>query len=78
MMALAWCLGVFLMLRFGLLAGVAGLFSANFLLSNPLMTDFSAWYASVIVFSLGVVILLAVYGCLISIDRSRFAIGDLD
>ncbi len=78
MMALAWCLVVFLMLRFGLLAGVAGLFSANFLLSNPLMTDFSAWYASVIVFSLGVVILLAGYGCLISIDRSRFAIGDLD
>jgi hypothetical protein len=77
-MAMAWCLVVFLMLRFGLLSGMAGLFTANFFLSTPLTADLSVWYSGAMLFSVSVVLILAGYGFAISIDRKKFAIGDLD
>ena len=77
-MGLVWCLVVFVMLRFGLLAGIAGVFTANFFLSNPLTTDFSAWYSGATAFAAVITLLLAGYGFAVSVDRKRFAIGDLD
>jgi hypothetical protein len=77
-MAMAWCLVVFIMLRFGLLSGMAGLFTANFFLSTPLTTDFSVWYSGATLFSVTVILILAGYGFATSIDKKKFAIGDLD
>ncbi len=54
-------LSLFILIRFGLMPGVVGLF-VNFLLdSSPLTTNFSAWYAGAAIAALAVVLGLAAY-----------------
>jgi serine/threonine-protein kinase len=56
-----WSVYMFLLLRFGLVAGCAMHFSSGLLAFVPLTANFTAWYASSGMFAVGVVLLLA--GC---------------
>jgi len=78
LIAFVWCLIVFLMLRFGLLAGMAGFFTANFILTSPLTTDLSAWYSGATYFTVSTVLLLAGYGFLVSVEKGELLSDDLD
>ena len=69
---------VFLMLRFGLIAGMSGVFVANFLGSSPLTTDLSAWYSGGTFFTIGIIFLIAGYGFFASVERSRLISDELD
>jgi serine/threonine-protein kinase len=71
-LALIWPLIVYVMLRFGLLAGIASMFVSNVLLSNPLSADLSVFFVEAAVFPLVVVAAIAGYGFWISADRSSF------
>lgn len=53
---------VFLIVRFGLVAGIAALLTAHFLTSHPITPQFSAWYAGSGLFNLAVVAAIALYG----------------
>jgi hypothetical protein len=63
--AVSW---IVLLLRFGLLAGIAGLFANDLLESMPLTTDLSSWTAAPTVVTLALLGLLAFAG-------SRSAVG---
>jgi serine/threonine-protein kinase len=52
---------MFLLLRFGLLAAIVGVFFSTLLQSYPATTDFSAWYAWLMLFVIGVAGGLAIY-----------------
>ncbi len=68
-MAVIWCMIVIITIRFGMLAGIASIFSANFVLSSPLTLDPSAFYFNVSLFVLGTILALALYGYLRAADR---------
>jgi len=78
LMAFVWCLIVFLMLRFGMVAGIAGFFTANFLLGSTLTMDLSSWYAGGTIFAVSVVTLIAGYGFLISVEKGKLISDEFD
>jgi serine/threonine-protein kinase len=51
-----------LLLRYGIVPLIVGIFTANCLLNAPLTLDFSAWYASTSIVALLVFLAIAVYG----------------
>ena len=53
---------VLVLMRYGLLALVVGMFLSIFIGSFPLGTNFSAWYAGQIVYTVAVVLVLALFG----------------
>jgi eukaryotic-like serine/threonine-protein kinase len=53
---------VFVLVRYGLLAGVVTLYVVNRLLQFPLTSDFSSWTATPTLWALAVMVALAVYG----------------
>src|SRR5579883_16112 len=53
---------VLVLMRFGLLSLVVGMFLSIFIGSFPLGTNFSVWYAGQIVFTIAVVLALALFG----------------
>jgi hypothetical protein len=53
---------LFLLLRFGLFAAVAGIFVSRFFVTFPVTFDFSAWYIGASLTALVAVLALAVYG----------------
>ena len=53
---------VLVLMRYGLLALVVGMFLSIFIGSFPLGTNFSAWYASQIVYTVAVVLVVALFG----------------
>jgi serine/threonine-protein kinase len=65
-MTLVVSIGLYVMLRFGLLATVS-LLLVRHLLTFPLTADLSAWYAGSGVFAVGMIVLLAGYGCYTSL-----------
>ncbi len=71
-LAMVWSLIVYVMFRFGLLAGIARMFVSNVLLSNPLAADLSVFFVNEALFPPFVVLAVAGYGFLISADRSSF------
>jgi hypothetical protein len=57
----------FTLIRFGLLAAVVSQFLSTLLLGFPLTFDFSVWYAVNSLFSLAIVVVLAIYGFYVSL-----------
>jgi hypothetical protein len=57
-----WALGVFLLIRFGLLAWVVQGFFVNLLMGFPLTTQGSAWYAGTSLTAILLMAALAFYG----------------
>lgn len=51
----------FVLMRFGVVPGLIGFIVANMLISVPLTTDLSAWYAGIAYFSIGLVAAAAIY-----------------
>jgi len=54
-------LSLFILIRFGLMPGVVGLFVTSVLNSSPLTMNFSAWYAGAAIAAMAVVLALAAY-----------------
>ena len=68
----------FLLLRFGLLSAIAGLYTQNLLLSMPLTTDLGSWMGGATVTVLAVVIALGLYSYSTSLgSRPRFGLSPL-
>jgi serine/threonine-protein kinase len=78
LMAFVWCLIVFLMLRFGMVAGIVGFFTANFLLGSPLTTNFSSWFLGATAFTVSVIFLIAGYGFFVSVEKGRLISDEFD
>lgn len=70
-MAVIWSTIVFVTLRFGLLAGIVSIFSANFLLLSPVTLDSTDFYFGPFLFAVGCVLALVVYGFLRAVDRQE-------
>jgi len=61
MVILAMTCVVFLLIRFGLLAYIAGIFFYNLLLTFPITTQLSAWYSGIGLTGLAVLLAFALY-----------------
>jgi len=70
-------LHLFVWLRFGLFAGVAGQFVRLLCLFYPLTWDLSAWYAEATLFSTLTILTLALYGFAVSIGGQRLLRSNL-
>lgn len=73
--ALGMSLFIFVLMRYGLLAGVASQFFI-WLWNYPLTADFTTWYAGSGIFAIIIGAGLAFYGFYTSIARRSFALGD--
>ncbi len=62
---------LFCLLRFGLLATIAGAVSTILIGAFPLTTDLSLWYAPATIFPAVVILALALYGFVVSLHRGR-------
>lgn len=74
--ALGMSLFIFVLMRYGLLAGVASQFFI-WLWNYPLTFDFSAWYAGSGIFAIVIGAGLAFYGFYTSIARHLLSLKDL-
>lgn len=70
-MALAWSTIVFATLRFGMLAGIVSIFSANFVLLSPVTFDSSAFYFGASILIVGCVVSLIIYGFVRAVDKRQ-------
>jgi hypothetical protein len=77
-MALIIAALLYVLLHFGLLAGIVGFFTANILLTNPLTLTLSAWYSPSTLFAAAAVLAIAGLGFYLSVDRTRWRRFDLD
>lgn len=62
---------VLLMIRFGLLASLIGLYIAMILTSMPLTIDFSTWYVGGMLLTYAVLTAFTLYGFFVSLDGQR-------
>lgn len=76
---LAWLLGVFLVLRYGLVAGISGILVSRMFQYFPTGLDLDAWHSTPSLFGFAVCIALASFGFWVSVERRRFprAIGQI-
>jgi predicted Ser/Thr protein kinase len=72
-----WMLIIWIMVRRGLLPAVFTFVYANLLISLPLTSDFSAWYAGRAWFGVGVLAAVALYGFYISSLAGRTVFADV-
>jgi len=67
----------FTLVRFGVLATVASLYTAFMIEVLPLTTNWSAWYAPAAVFGIAILVALALYGFVTTLSGRRLWTGNL-
>jgi hypothetical protein len=67
----------FTLIRFGVLATVASLYTAFMIEALPLTTNWSAWYAPAAVFGIAILVALALYGFVTTLSGRRLWTGKL-
>jgi serine/threonine-protein kinase len=72
-----WCGGIFLLLRFGLVAGCLYYFSGYMLTVYPITSNFSVWYATSGLFAIAVLLLLAGFAFYTSLGGQKVFEGKL-
>ena len=66
-----YSIAAFVVLRFGFVALVVGVFTADLLSSVPITTDFSSWYIGAPIFVFSLIAGLALWGCYIALAGQK-------
>ena len=67
----------FTLIRFGVLATVAALYTGFMIEELPLTTNWSAWYAPAAGFGIAILVALALYGFVTTLSGRRLSTGKL-